>query len=91
MKKDFFLISMAALVCSIFIISSLQYKSFALTQQEQRNLIGFAIGCKDALAGKSPDRTQFDKAGGFSTHSVEYNLGYITGYNSCSTNQKIGQ
>lgn len=90
MKKQCFFIGATILLCSIFVINSLQYKSYALTPQEQRNLIGFAIGCKDALAGKSPDRTQYDKAGGFSTHTVEYNVGYITGYNSCSSNQKIG-
>jgi hypothetical protein len=80
---------MLSLTMSIFFIGSLEFKVFGLTDNEQRNLIGFAIGCKDGLAGKNPDPTQYDKIHGLSNHSVDYNLGYIEGYNSCSANQKI--
>jgi hypothetical protein len=87
--KQYLFIIMSILTISIFFIGSSEYKVFALTDKEQRNLIGFAIGCKDGLAGKNPDPTQYDKIHGLSNHSIEYNLGYIEGYNSCSANQKI--
>lgn len=80
---------MSILTISIFFIGLPEFKVFALTDKEQRNLIGFAIGCKYGLAGKNPDPTQYDKIYGLSNQSIEYNLGYIEGYNSCPVNQKI--
>jgi hypothetical protein len=80
---------MTLIAISALFIGLPAFKVFALTDKEQRNLVGFAIGCKDGLASKNPDPTQYDKIHGLSNHSIEYNLGYIEGYNSCSTNQKI--
>ena len=90
MIKQYLSFSILILTISICYVGLSGFKVFALTDKEQRNLIGFAIGCKDGLAGKNPDPTQYDKLHGLSNHTVEYNLGYIEGYNSCSTNQKIG-
>ena len=50
---------------------------------------GFTKGCQDGQSGKSPDPTQFDKVGGFSNHTVDYNTGYVDGYNKCSPSQQI--
>ena len=83
-----FTASIDPIIPSIIISGSLEKSVFALTDQE-RNLIGFAIGCKDGLADKAPDRTQYDRAHGFSTHTVSYNLGYIEGFNSCSQSSQI--
>jgi hypothetical protein len=90
MRKQHLSISLLLITTAILITGIFESKAYALTQDEQRNLIGFAIGCKDGLAGKNPDPTQFDKVHGLSTHSVSYNAGYIEGFNSCSTNIKIG-
>jgi hypothetical protein len=90
MRKQYLSISLLLVTTAILISGIFESKAFALTQDEQRNLIGFAIGCKDGLAGKNPDPTQYDKAHGLSTHSVSYNIGYIEGFNSCSANIKIG-
>jgi hypothetical protein len=73
---------------AIIINGILERSANALTDQE-RNLIGFAIGCKDGLAGKEPDKTQYDRTDGFSTHSISYNVGYIEGFNSCSQSFQI--
>ena len=90
MRMQYLSISLLLVTTAILMIGALESKALALTQDEQRNLIGFAIGCKDGLAGKNPNPTQYDKAHGLSTHSVSYNTGYIEGFNSCSTNIKIG-
>jgi hypothetical protein len=90
MKKQFLSISLLVLITSVLVIGALESKAFALTQAEQRSLIGFAIGCKGGLAGKNPDPSQYDKIHGLSNHTSEYNLGYINGYNACSSSQKIG-
>ncbi len=90
MRKRYISISLLLVTTVILLIGVLGSKAFALTPDEQRNLIGFALGCKDGLAGKNPDPTQFDKAHGLSTHTVSYNAGYIDGFNSCSANIKIG-
>ncbi len=90
MRKQFLSISLLVLITSILVNGALEYRAFALTPAEQRNLIGFAIGCKGGLAGKNPDQTQYDKIHGLSNHTAEYNLGYINGYNACSAGQKIG-
>ncbi len=90
MRKQYLSVSLLIVTTSILVIGTVESKAFALTPEEQRNLIGFAIGCKDGLAGKNPDPTQYDKVHGLSNHTTEYNLGYITGYNACSHSQKIG-
>ena len=89
MKKQFLSISLFLLTISILTIGTIESKVFALTQAEQRSLIGFAIGCKSGLAGKNPDPAEYDKIHGLSNHTSDYNLGYINGYNSCSSGQKI--
>lgn len=73
----------------VFICGGLFNHIFAITKSEQRYNIGFATGCKDGQAGKDPDPTQYDRVGGFSNHSIQYNNGYIDGYNRCSTGQVI--
>jgi hypothetical protein len=90
MRKQYLSISLLLVTTAILITGIFGSKAYALTQDEQRNLIGFAIGCKDGLAGKNPDPTNYDKAHGLSTHSVSFNAGYIEGFNSCSSNIKIG-
>ncbi|MER5175331.1 MAG: hypothetical protein ABJB73_06075 [Candidatus Nitrosocosmicus sp.] len=90
MRKQYLSISLLVITTAILVSGALESKAFALTPEEERNLIGFALGCKDGLAGKNPDPSQYDKAHGFSTHTADYNLGYINGYNACSTHQKIG-
>ncbi len=90
MKKQFLSISLLILSTSILVIGTFEFKAFALTQAEQRSLIGFAIGCKGGLASKNPNPAEYDKIHGLSNHTSEYNLGYIDGYNACSSGQKIG-
>ena len=77
MKKQFLSISLLVLTISILVIGSLESRAFALTSTEQRNLIGFAIGCKGGLDGKNPNPTQYDKMHGLSNHTAKYNLGFI--------------
>jgi hypothetical protein len=86
-KKFFYVLVISAVLLTIN--AFLEKSIYALTIQEQRNLIGFAIGCKDGLADKEPDKTQYDRADGFSNHSVDYNVGYIEGFNSCSKSFQI--
>ena len=91
MKNQAILIGFAVIIFSMLLVGALQHKSFsALTKSQERNLIGFALGCQDGLAVKSPDKTQYDKRDGLSNHTDDYNIGYVNGYNACSANQKIG-
>jgi hypothetical protein len=89
MNKIFLSINIISAIIVIILVGAVESNIYALTDQEQRNLIGFAIGCKDELAGKEPDKTQYDKVDGFSTHSIAYNVGYIDGFNSCSKSFQI--
>jgi hypothetical protein len=89
MNKKFLSIDIIPAIIVIILFGAVERNAYALTDQEQRNLMGFAIGCKDGLAGKEPDKTQYDKADGFSTHSIAYNVGYIDGFNSCSKSFQI--
>ncbi len=60
-----------------------------ITKTSTQNQIGYTKGCQDGQAGKNPDPTQYDRVGGFSKHTIDYNNGYIDGYNACSTSQQI--
>ncbi|MGN6349713.1 MAG: hypothetical protein ACTHLL_08205 [Candidatus Nitrosocosmicus sp.] len=91
MKNQVILIGFAVIIFSMLLVGAFQHKSFSvLTKSQERNLIGFALGCQDGLAGKSPDKAQYDARDWISNHTADYNIGYFNGYNSCSTNQKIG-
>ena len=46
-------ISLLVITTAILVSGALESKAFALTPEEERNLIGFALGCKDGLAGKN--------------------------------------
>ena len=50
MRKQYLSISLLIVTISILVIGTVESKASALTPEEQRNLIGFAIGCKDGLS-----------------------------------------
>ena len=89
MHKRFLMIGITLIMSSIFINTSAENYIFAISKSKQNYQVGYATGCQDGQSGKEPDRTQYDKVGGFSKHSIAYNTGYVDGFNSCSTTFQI--
>ncbi|MER5176477.1 MAG: hypothetical protein ABJB76_07890 [Candidatus Nitrosocosmicus sp.] len=91
MTKQILSVSLMAIITAIFISGPIVAGDVyaKTTKPNQHDQIGYAKGCQDGQAGKSPDPTQYDRVGGFSKHTIDYNNGYIDGYNTCSTSQQI--
>jgi len=89
MKNLFISLILISTIVVVFLISPLESKFYSMAKSKQNYQIGHTIGCHDGQSGKSPDLTQYDRVGGFSKHSIEYNNGYVDGYNLCSKSQQI--
>ena len=83
------MIGLTLIITSIFINVLKQNHIFVITKAQQNYQVGYAKWCQDGQAGKEPHRTQYDKAGGFSKHSIDYDTGYVDGFNSFSTTFQI--
>ncbi len=89
MKRQILFLSHITAIIVIFTNSILVSNITALTKDGQHYQIGYAKGCQDGQDGKNPDLTKYDKVGGFSKHTIDYNTGYVDGYNTCSQSQQI--
>lgn len=85
-KYLFFLFTIHVIL--IFGLSLEKTYSMPNSKNNQYN-IGYEKGCNEGRDGKSPDLTQYDRADGFSNHTIDYNTGYVDGYNDCSPSQQI--
>ena len=73
----------------ILILFSLFENPIYSTESNQQYKSGYSNGCHDGQKGNSPDLTQYDRVDGFSKHTIDYNNGYVDGYNKCSNSQQI--
>ena len=89
MKKQFLSVILISVIIAILLSKSLESKVYSITELEQDYQIEHVKGCQDGKDDKNPDPTQYDKVGGFSKHAVDYNTGYVDGYNACSSSQQM--
>ena len=73
MLSQFPSISFITIAIVILISGPFESKVFALRKAKQHYRVGYAKGCQDGQDGKEPDQTQYNRACGFSKHTIDYN------------------